>query len=621
MRRKVLQTIRQYNMVQQGDRVLVGFSGGADSTALLTLLWQLRDQLGITVMACHLNHCLRKEESERDEAFVRTFCQQRGIPLVVVRADVKAGAAAAGQSVETYARKLRYQVFAQAAENLEGLLHGDCPDLPQGSTVTFWEGAKEEEVCSEPSSSAILAESVGPEPDSINFEISQHLCPDQADSKGTEPDSSNFEIPAGNSRSTADSSNFEIPAGNSRSTSDSSNFEISQQFCSTADRRGRETTSCSNLKIPAGNSRPTPDHRGRSATSCSNFEISIGNFKIATAHTLNDNAETLLFYLARGTGLNGLGGIPPVRDKIIRPLIDCSREEIEQFCAEQGLDFVHDSTNDSDDYTRNYIRHRLLPLMQGLNPSFLQGAQHLSRMAREENDLLQQQTKEALEQLTVKHQPLTLSREGFLQLHPALRHRVLLWMLTEAGIQPDFCKVQQMEQRVCRGSGKTELRLGVALCADRRQFWMDEAVFYPHQRQPYFEQPFAEGTIELFCGKSIKVTILDAQEYKLFFKKDPSILKNAVDCDKMKDIAVFRQRKDGDRMTVCSNRGANTGSRPLKKMWIDAKIPQTERWKAAVLSDSTGVLWAEGFGCDRHAAPDEQSRRIALIRVIQTPAL
>lgn len=559
MRRKVLQTIRQYNMVQQGDRVLVGFSGGADSTALLTLLWQLREQLGITVMACHLNHCLRKEESERDEAFVRTFCQQREIPLVVVRADVKAGAAAAGQSVETYARKLRYQVFAQAAENLEALLHGDCPDLPQGSTVTFWEGAKEEDVCSEPDN---------------NPQISAEACPT--------PDSSNLKTSAENSRSTADSSNFEISA---------------EGVC------------------------PEPDHRGRSATSCSNFEISIGNFKIATAHTLNDNAETLLFYLARGTGLNGLGGIPPVRDNIIRPLIDCSREEIEQFCAEQGLDFVHDSTNDSDDYTRNFIRHRLLPLMQGLNPSFLQGAQHLSQMAREENDLLQQQTKEALEQLTVKHQPLTLSREGFLQLHPALRHRVLLWMLTEAGIQPDFRKVQQMEQRVCRGSGKTELRLGVALCADRRQFWMDEAVFYPHQRQPYFEQPFAEGTIELFCGKSIEVTILDAQEYKLFFKKDPSILKNAVDCDKMKDIAVFRQRKDGDRMNVCSNRGANTGSRPLKKMWIDAKIPQTERWKAAVLSDSTGVLWAEGFGCDRHAAPDEQSRRIALIRVIQTPAL
>ena len=561
MRRKVLQTIRQYNMVQQGDRVLVGFSGGADSTALLTLLWQLREQLGITVMACHLNHCLRKEESERDEAFVRTFCQQRGIPLVVVRADVKAGAAAAGQSVETYARKLRYQVFAQAAENLEGLLHGDCPDLPQGSTVTFWEGAKEGDVC-------------------------------------PEPDSGNLKTSAGNSCPTPDSSNFKIPTEGVRPTADSSNFEIS-----------------------AGNSRSTADHRGRETTSCSNFEISIGNFKIATAHTLNDNAETLLFYLARGTGLNGLGGIPPVRDKIIRPLIDCSREEIEQFCAEQGLHFVHDSTNDSDDYTRNFIRHRLLPLMQGLNPSFLQGAQHLSRMAREENDLLQQQTKEALEQLTVKHQPLTLSREGFLQLHPALRHRVLLWMLTEAGIEPDFRKVQQMEQRVCRGSGKTELRLGVALCADHRQFWMDEAVFYPHQRQPYFEQPFAEGTIELFCGKSIEVTILDAQEYKLFFKKDPSILKNAVDCDKMKDIAVFRQRKDGDRMTVCSNRGANTGSRPLKKMWIDAKIPQTERWKAAVLSDSTGVLWAEGFGCDRHAAPDEQSRRIALIRVIQTPAL
>lgn len=570
MRRKVLQTIREYRMIEKGDHVLVGFSGGADSTALLMLLWQLREQLGITVSACHLNHLLRGEEAERDEAFVRAFCRQRGIPLLVVRADVKAGAAAAGQSVETYARKLRYQVFAAAAENRESLLHGDCPDLPPGSSAVFWEGG--------------AAQIVKPRSDG-NPE-------DFTGGAGPEPD-----------------------------------------------RRGREATSCSNFtckiaaehpcpdqagtsnpEIPAGNSCPTADHRGREATSCSNLEISTGNFKIATAHTLSDNAETLLFYLARGAGLNGLGGIPPVRGNIIRPLVGCTRGEIEQFCAEQGLCFVHDSSNDSDDYTRNYIRHRLLPLMQELNPAFLQGTGRLCRMAREENDLLHRQTEEALEQLTVKHQPLTLLRGRFLQLHPALQRRVLLQLLLQAQLPPDFDRVEQMQRRAALGKGKTELRRGVALCADRERIWLDCAVFYPKEHTPYFERPFAEGVTELFPGKSVEVRICDLQEYKLFLKKDPSILKNAIDCDKMKDIAVFRQRREGDRMTVYRKSGA-AGSRPLKKMWNEAKLPQAERWRAVVLGDSSGVLWVEGFGCDRHAAPDGQSRRIALIRVKQTQAL
>ena len=85
MRRKVLQTIREYEMLRPGDRVTVGFSGGADSTALLYLLWQLREQLQIEVAACHINHQLRGQESQRDEDFVRAFCGQHGIPLTVER--------------------------------------------------------------------------------------------------------------------------------------------------------------------------------------------------------------------------------------------------------------------------------------------------------------------------------------------------------------------------------------------------------------------------------------------------------------------------------------------------------------------------------------------------------
>ena len=102
-----------------------------------------------------------------------------------------------------------------------------------------------------------------------------------------------------------------------------------------------------------------------------------------------------------------------------------------------------------------------------------------------------------------------------------------------------------------------------------------------------------------------------AEEYKLFFKKDPSILKNAIDCDKMKNIAVFRQRKDGDRIAVYNKQG----SKPLKKMWNEAKTPQEKRWRSVVISDSEGIVWVEGFGVSKRAMPDENSKRIALIEI------
>ena len=223
MLHKMLQTIDRYRMLEPQQRVVVGFSGGADSTALLFALHRLEQQLDIRVEACHINHCLRGEESERDQQFCTDFCKRYNIPLTVHRIWAQQEAKQAGQSVETFSRQRRYQLLTALA--------------------------------------------------------------------------------------------------------------------------GQE---------------------GR----------------VATAHNLNDNAETVLFYLARGTGLNGLGGIPPVRGQIIRPLIACTREQIEQFCGENGLDFIHDSSNDSDRYTRNRIRHHLLPQMQQLNDGFLQNIAELCDTAR-----------------------------------------------------------------------------------------------------------------------------------------------------------------------------------------------------------------------------------------------
>lgn len=451
MRRRVLQTIEEYRMLSPGDRVVVGCSGGADSTALLYLLWQLRQQLGISVCACHINHQLRGEESERDEQFVRSFCAARGIALTVERIDAAALAQQQGESVETASRRARYAIFERVAGE-----------------------------------------------------------------KG----------------------------------------------------------------------------------------------KIATAHTMNDNAETLLFYLARGAGLKGMGGIPPVRGRIIRPLIGCTRIQVEDFCREEGLSFVTDSTNLSTDYTRNRIRQKIVPQMSEVNSGFLKNAYDLSCTARQDNDLLTQLTEQALKVLCKKENPLTLDREAFLQLHPALQTRVLLWIQHRAGVEVHFDLACRMLQKAREG-GRTELRRGTMFCCKGEEMVLDAQAFYKEQRQPYFEKPFCAGKIALFAGKTVEVLIYSGEDYKFFFKKDTTILKNTIDCDKMKDNAVFRQRKEGDRIQISGKQG----TKPLKKFWNERKTPQPQRWRAAVLADGQGVLWVEGLGTDCRVAPDENSRQVAWIRV------
>lgn len=118
--------------------------------------------------------------------------------------------------------------------------------------------------------------------------------------------------------------------------------------------------------------------------------------KLATAHNLNDNAETVLLNLMRGTGLRGLCGIPPKRGSIIRPLIRCSRAEVEEYCRENSLSYVTDSTNLSDDYTRNRVRHAILPEMLKINPSLPDTISRMTELLRGDSDFLEELAANAL---------------------------------------------------------------------------------------------------------------------------------------------------------------------------------------------------------------------------------
>ncbi|MBR5011737.1 MAG: tRNA lysidine(34) synthetase TilS, partial [Clostridia bacterium] len=109
---------------------------------------------------------------------------------------------------------------------------------------------------------------------------------------------------------------------------------------------------------------------------------------IATAHTASDSFETMLFNLSRGTAINGLCGIPPKRDNLIRPLIYCTRADVEEYCSQNGIAYVTDSTNLTDDYTRNKIRHNVIPVLKGINPSAEQAVMRTALSFSEDADFL-----------------------------------------------------------------------------------------------------------------------------------------------------------------------------------------------------------------------------------------
>ncbi|NLH01436.1 MAG: tRNA lysidine(34) synthetase TilS, partial [Clostridiales bacterium] len=114
----------------------------------------------------------------------------------------------------------------------------------------------------------------------------------------------------------------------------------------------------------------------------------IGADRIATAHTADDNAETILFNLARGSGLKGMCGIPPVRGRIVRPILTVTSEEILQYLEENGIPHVEDSTNSQDGYTRNRIRHRVVPELRSINQGFDENVIRCTESIREDEEFL-----------------------------------------------------------------------------------------------------------------------------------------------------------------------------------------------------------------------------------------
>ena len=417
MLNKLLSFNRKNKLIQPGDRIICALSGGADSVALLFALYLLKEKLHIDLAAAHFNHGLRGAESDRDEAFVRDFCNRYDIPLFVGSAEVKAGK----KGLEAAARDARYAFF----KNLDG--------------------------------------------------------------------------------------------------------------------------------------------------------------KIATAHTADDNAETVLLHLVRGTGLKGLGGIMPQNGNVIRPMLSVTRADVEAFLAEWSLPHIEDSSNETDQFLRNRLRHHVMPLLKEENPQL---AENLSQMA-----LRLRQDEECLAELAHRD---ALSVAQLRKMHPSLRARALERFLKENGVrEPEAEHISLAEDLVFsdKPSASGQFPGGITIARN-----YDTLMSVKSENLPTAVTLPENGTVEL-PSWGIRVTCKPAES----LDSSPNTF-TVEPCG----AVMIRSRQEGDSIRLSG------GTKSLKKLFIDRKIPAHQRMRIPVIVDDKGVLGIYDIGINR----DREAGKLPAVTIL-----
>lgn len=468
----VCEMLRQYAPDSKGSRVTVAVSGGADSVALCHFLASHAQQLEIEVAAAHLNHGLRGQESDRDEAFVRAFCAQRNIPLVCEQL-VPDGV----HPSEAHLRQRRYEFLWRAA----------------------------------------------------------------------------------------------------------------------------------------------------------------GDGFLATAHTLTDSCETLLLHLARGSRLGGLRGIAARQGKLLRPLLTLNRADVEAYCAKNGLSYVQDSSNATDLYARNRLRHGAMPALRSVNPQAEQAMGALMQEAGELYAYLSAQAQTLLDSAALPVQPDNDSPRWDAAVLAAAPDVVLRYALTLLLGKYGDCSAARIALAVecIRSGGAVEWCVGVRLRCENGYVRI-ECKAPEILPSPGFCAAAQEG--RFICAPDITVQIRrlektdsgawmpaagesgeKAEKVLKIHKKD---LNNCLDYDKItsilsaqgaavqtdadKAVLQLRFRQPGDRFSP----GRGRGDKSLKKWLNECGCPPVLRSRLPLLAVGERVVWLAGSGAAEGFAATETTHTV-----------
>lgn len=320
---------------------------------------------------------------------------------------------------------------------------------------------------------------------------------------------------------------------------------------------------------------------------------------IATAHTADDNAETMLLNLARGCGLRGLGGIPPVREKLLRPMLDTTRSEIEQWLLAHGISHVEDSSNAADDYARNRVRHAAVPALEGVNGAFVRHAAQTAALLREDEAYLAALAEAFLVQHTLEQGVPT---GALLELARPVRARVFRALAGESLSQAHV----EALHALCAGTEHAALDLpGMRVTREQGRLWFGETAHTP--RVDCVLQPGETVFLPeraLAVAVSLPETVCEIHNtLTTFYFKSTSI----------RGKLSLTSRKSGDRIRLA---GRNC-TKLLSDLFTERKLTQIERNAALVVRDENGPIAVSGFGvAERCAAqPGDTVIRILLQRM------
>ncbi len=323
--------------------------------------------------------------------------------------------------------------------------------------------------------------------------------------------------------------------------------------------------------------------------------------KIALAHHKNDQAETFLFNLIRGSSLKGLAAMAPARDRIIRPLLDCTRGEIEAYAAERGLSYVTDETNLDEIYSRNRIRKTVIPELEKVGAMTVSHIFRAAETIREADAFISEAADELYtKSVTIKGQGLvyTVDIKKFAENAHILKSYVIKRIVRElCGKWKDISSVniedvllltgRQSGRRVGLPYGITALRSG-----DRIVIGSEEDIKggdEDKERTVWFQVIPYEPSIG-------------------FSEKNYTKL---IDYDKIKNGLCIRTRRQGDRIAV----GPGLCGQSLKKFFINEKIPLNERDRVLLVADGSDIVWVIGKRLSERYKLDGSSRRAVIIKV------
>jgi len=460
---KVKKTIDQYHLLNKGDRLIIGVSGGVDSMVLLYLLNACRQEFEISLVVAHVNHGLRPKEAEKEAEVVQREAERLGWPYEYGQFNVKEFQKMGGFSPQDGARRIRFHFF--------------------------------------------------------NSLLKKH-----------------------------------------------------------------------------------------------------GANKIALGHNADDQVETVLLRLIRGSGLKGLKGMLPVRDgRVIRPLLEVWREEIESLAREMEIPYLVDSSNLKGHYLRNRIRLNLVPLIEReYQPNFKEILLRTSAILREENDYLEQEAKKAYQQIVQEEKDaISFEFSQYQCLHEAIQWRFVQRILGEISGEEGITEEGEgsdgrlIFEKLQRPSPSFLLELPFGVCFEKRY---DRVLLRKGRGEnvpPFEVELISPGRTYIEeIGKEVVIEEIEKEDEFLSFKESSHT--GLLDYQKLQFPLKIRNFRPGDRFQPLGVKG----TQKLKEFFIDHKVPRFERPKVPVLISGEMIAWIIGYRIDERVKVNEKTERILKVKVM-----